>query len=204
MLQTKEYANNMIIFENENITENKIDNNVLRENKLSLNEKIIKEDTDTNKKANWKIIYGSRQDLKSIYKKRIYDLIEKSEIEWGYLSDFEEYLIANKKKNKIILLINEIFIENLANTDVIVKIFHAFSKLSYEDTFPYAQTMCIAAMAIKDSQIQESAIELFEAWRNKEALDLLKKIDIRDNWLKKYADKVINEIEEEIKNVQIC
>lgn len=204
MLQQKEYTINMLIFNNENITENRVDNkNSLNGKILSLNEKIIKENNYTIENK-WKIINNSESNSKVIYKQKIYDLIKESEIEWGCLSDFEKYLIINKKKMNIISLINEIFIENIDNEDLIIKIFHAFSKLSYEDTFPNAQTMCLAAMSINNPQIKEAAIELFESWRNKKALELLKKIDIKEKWLKKYADKVINEIEEEIKNVQIC
>ena len=49
-----------------------------------------------------------------------------------------------------------------------------------------------------NNEIKEAAIQLFEAWRNKEALELLKKIDITEKWLKEYAEQVMAEIEEEL------
>ena len=84
---------------------------------------------------------------------------------------------------------------------MIVKILHAFSKLDYGDTYPNAQTMCLAAISVNNSEVKEAAIEVFEAWRNSEALKLLQIIDIKEKWLKKYCDKVIEEIKEELENV---
>lgn len=136
---------------------------------------------------------------RKLLKKQIIDLINCSEIEWGEYSEFERYFCQNIDIN-LLTLINQIFVENINNEDIIVKIFHAISLLSYEQTFPNAQTMCLAALSVDNIAIQESAIQLFEEWRNEEALSLLKKIRIKEEWLKEYADKIIDELEKELRN----
>lgn len=198
MLKENEYTISMDIFNSIYITNNYedrkignkfeklvIDNNIIKENEFSYRNTQIQETIQTQKTQ----------------KKKILNLIKESETEWGCYSEFEEFLIKNKKDKFLINIINQIFIDNISNRDIIVKILHAFSKLDYEDTYPNAQTMCLAAISVNNSEVKEAAIQVFEAWRNREALKLLKIIDIKENWLKKYCDQVIEEIEEELGNV---
>lgn len=198
MLKEMEYTINMDIFNSiydTNNYENKkvnnkfeiliLDNNIIKDNEFEF-KTIQNEETKQNQK---------------IQKNRILNMIRESETEWGRYSEFEEFLIKNKNDKFLINIINQIFIDNISDSDVIVKILHAFSKLDYEDTYPNAQTMCLAAISVNNSEVKEAAIEVFEAWRNSEALKLLQIIDIKEKWLKKYCDKVIEEIKEELENV---
>lgn len=198
MLKEMEYTINMDIFNSiydTNNYENKkvnnkfeiliLDNNLIKDNEFEF-KTIQNEETKQNQK---------------IQKNRILNMIRESETEWGRYSEFEEFLIKNKNDKFLINIINQIFIDNISDSDVIVKILHAFSKLDYGDTYPNAQTMCLAAISVNNSEVKEAAIEVFEAWRNSEALKLLQIIDIKEKWLKKYCDKVIEEIKEELENV---
>lgn len=198
MLKEMEYTINMDIFNSiydTNNYENKkvnnkfeiliLDNNLIKDNEFEF-KTIQNEKTKQNQK---------------IQKNRILNMIRESETEWGRYSEFEEFLIKNRNDKFLINIINQIFIDNISDSDVIVKILHAFSKLDYGDTYPNAQTMCLAAISVNNSEVKEAAIEVFEAWRNSEALKLLQIIDIKEKWLKKYCDKVIEEIKEELENV---
>ncbi|MBR3133088.1 MAG: hypothetical protein IKG42_03335 [Clostridia bacterium] len=198
MLKEKEYTINMKVFNSINITSDieteKIDNKI---ETIIFDENFIKE-----LKINQDIFYNNDLIKKqAIQKNRILNLIKESENEWGCISEFEEFLINNKSDKFLINMINEIFIDNIHDEDVIVKILHAFSKLNYKDTYPNAQTMCLAAISINNTEIKEAAIEVFESWRNSEALKLLQIIDIKEIWLKKYCEEIINEIKEELGNV---
>ena len=198
MLKEKEYTINMKVFNSINITSDieteKIDNKI---ETIIFDENFIKE-----LKINQDIFYNNDLIQKqAIQKNRILNLIKESENEWGCISEFEEFLINNKSDKFLINMINEIFIDNIHDEDVIVKILHAFSKLNYKDTYPNAQTMCLAAISINNTEIKEAAIEVFESWRNSEALKLLQIIDIKEIWLKKYCEEIINEIKEELGNV---
>ena len=198
MLKEMEYTINMDIFNSiydTNNYENKkvnnkfeiliLDNNLIKDNEFEF-KTIQNEETKQNQK---------------IQKNRILNMIRESETEWGRYSEFEEFLIKNRNDKFLINIINQIFIDNISDSDVIVKILHAFSKLDYGDTYPNAQTMCLAAISVNNSEVKEAAIEVFEAWRNSEALKLLQIIDRKEKWLKKYCDKVIEEIKEELENV---
>ena len=198
MLKEMEYTINMDIFNSiydTNNYENKkvnnkfeiliLDNNLIKDNEFEF-KTIQNEETKQNQK---------------IQKNRILNMIRESETEWGRYSEFEEFLIKNRNDKFLINIINQIFIDNISDSDVIVKILHAFSKLDYGDTYPNAQTMCLAAISVNNSEVKEATIEVFEAWRNSEALKLLQIIDIKEKWLKKYCDKVIEEIKEELENV---
>lgn len=193
-----EYTINMDVFKSDNITKLP-DDEVIKKMYFLFNENI---DNDVESRRfiiekKWRL-QDSRDNLKQNYKKRIVDMIKESEIEWGCISAFDRYLINNRKNKNLIDNINEIFLENIDNADIVTKIFRAFSYLKYEETYPNAQTMCLASLSVNNNEIKEAAIQLFEAWRNKEALELLKKIDITEKWLKEYAEQVMAEIEEEL------
>ena len=193
-----EYTINMDIFNSKNITSS-TDEKDTKKFYFIFNENVDEEVEDKKFiiEKKWRLQH-SQDNVKQNYKKRIIDMIKESEIEWGCISTFDRYLINNKNNKNLINNINEIFIENIDNADIVTKIFRAFSYLKYEDTYPNAQTMCLASLSVNNNEIKEAAIQLFEVWRNKEALELLKKINITENWLKKYAEQVMNEIEEEL------
>lgn len=144
---------------------------------------------------NNEILYEDKETMK----KKMLRIIEDSDYEWGELSQFDRYLMKRHNDKRIIEILNEIFLEHLDDENIIVKIFRAFSKISYDETYPNAQTMCIAAFSLNNVAITEVVVELFETWRNDSALNILKQLNnIEAKWLKQYIDDVIKELEEEL------
>jgi hypothetical protein len=201
MLREKEYTVNMNIFDSIYVTNDeeikKTDN---RFKSLIIYKNYI-EEYDENGYESPIIEKNEVKQAQKIQKNKILNMIKESESEWGCYSEFEEFVIKNKRDKFLINMINQIFVDNISDEEVIVKILRAFSRLTYEDTYPNAQTMCLAAISINNIEVKEAAIEVFEAWRNREALKLLQIIDLKEDWLKKYCNKVINEIKEELENV---
>lgn len=124
--------------------------------------------------------------------------INRSEIEWGVISEFDEYVIENIQNENVLKAINQIYIDNFNNEDILVKILNAISEIEYEKVNPYGQTIAIAAISNKNLVVKQKAIETFERWNNEESIKILENIDIREKWLKKHVEKVIQDLKEEV------
>ena len=59
--------------------------------------------------------------------------------------------------------------------------------------------MVRSGLSDKSTLIQEAAIMIIEEWRTKECLDALERTELTSQWIKEYANSVINELKEELK-----
>lgn len=53
-------------------------------------------------------------------------------------------------------------------------------------------------IASRHSNVQEAAIMVCEEWRTKACLDTIHEADFHSKWMKKYADKVAEELKVEL------
>lgn len=140
----------------------------------------------------------SEDDYESV--KNILEVkMNRSDVEWGTISEFDEYVIENIENENVLKAINQIYLDNFDDEDVLVKILNAISEIDYEKVNPYGQTIAIAAISNKNLVVKQKAIETFERWNNEESIKILENIDIREKWLKKHVEKVIADLKEEVK-----
>ena len=124
--------------------------------------------------------------------------INRSEVEWGVISEFDEYVIENIQNENVLKAINQIYIDNFNKEDILIKILNAISEVEYEKVNPYGQTIAIAAISNKNLVVKQKAIETFERWHNEESIKILENIDVREKWLKKHVEKVIEDLKEDV------
>ena len=125
--------------------------------------------------------------------------INRSEVEWGILSEFDEYVIENIQNENVLKAINQIYIDSFNDENVLLKILNAISQIEYEKVNPYGQTIAIAAISNKNIIVKQKAIETFERWHNEDSIKILENIDVKEKWLQRYLEKVIAYLKEEVK-----
>lgn len=59
--------------------------------------------------------------------------------------------------------------------------------------------MVRSGLSDKSTLIQEAAIMIIEEWRTKECLDALERTELTSQWIQEYANSVIKELKEELK-----
>lgn len=202
------------IIEKEDVSLNQIDSEYISDTKII---KIVLENILNEYNDNMKKIYNSLYEsfnnriIKSIFEydentetdyetiKTILEVkINRSEVEWGVISEFDEYVIENIQNENVLKAINQIYIDNFNNEDILIKILNAISEVEYEKVNPYGQTIAIAAISNKNLVVKQKAIETFERWHNEESIKILENIDVREKWLKKYVEKVIEDLKEDV------
>ena len=126
--------------------------------------------------------------------------IKRSDVEWGKISEFDEYVINNIQENNVLKAINQIYLDNFDNEDILIKILNALSEIEYNLVTPFGQTIAIAARSNKNIVVKQKAIETFERWKNEDSIKILENVDVKEKWLKKYIKKVIEDLKEEVEN----
>ena len=181
-----EYTNNMIDIKTENETYNNLIE-LLIEYKSNYLKSVI-EDESLKEKKNYEE-----------YKQELEDILFSSEIEWGFYSEFDEFVIEHVEDEYFMKAINEIYIQNYQNENVLIKILNAISEVEYEKVFPFGQMTAIAAVSNKSLVVQQKGIEAFERWKQEDCIPILENLDIKENWLKKYVEKIISNLKKEEK-----
>lgn len=203
------------IIEKEDVSLNQIDSEYISDTKFI---KIVLENVLNEYNDNMKKIYNSLYETfnnKLIKSEFDYDentetdyetikailevKINRSEVEWGILSEFDEYVIENIQNENVLKAINQIYLDNFNDENVLLKILNAISQIEYEKVNPYGQTIAIAAISNKNIIVKQKAIEAFERWHNEDSIKILENIDVKEKWLQRYLEKVIAYLKEEVK-----
>lgn len=201
--------------EKDDVSLNKIDSEYISDTKIR---KIVLENVLNEYNDNMKKIYNSLYETfnnKLIKSEFDYDentetdyetiktilevKINRSEVEWGILSEFDEYVIENIQNENVLKAINQIYIDSFNDENVLLKILNAISQIEYEKVNPYGQTIAIAAISNKNIIVKQKAIETFERWHNEDSIKILENIDVKEKWLQRYLEKVIAYLKEEVK-----
>jgi len=124
--------------------------------------------------------------------------------ECGDINPSEEYFtgMIEKDKEASLQCINKIFMRHYSldkmDVDLLINILHLLSHFKHSDVSPNAETMAIAALSHKNSKDElglcKYALKCFDNWRNPEFIKTLKAIEFGSEWLKEYADDIIEEL----------
>lgn len=188
--EENEYNNTMIDIDSINVSSSfKLDNMLF-----------LKEEYKDNYINN--IAYNKSKETKIEYEEYIENLeniMNYSNIEWGIISEFDRYIIDNINDEYMLKAINEIYIKNFSNEEILIKILNAISEIEYSKVNPIGQTIAIASLSHTSIAVQQKAIEAFEKWNNENSLIILENINIEEKWLKKYVNKIIDNLKKEEK-----
>lgn len=134
-----------------------------------------------------------------LYKEELENLLFTSDTEWGMYSEFDEFTIEHVEDEHFMKAINEIYIKNYHNENVLIKIINAISEVEYNKVFPFGQMVAIAAVSNKSLLVQQKGIEAFERWHQESSISILENLDTKEKWLKKYVNKIIEDLKEKVK-----
>ena len=152
-----EYTNNMIDLETINETNNNLIEPIIEFKSNYL--KSVQE--DENKKE--KKMYND-------YKQELEDILFSSDIEWGIYSEFDKFVMEHVEDEYLMKAINDIYVQNCQNEEVLMKILNAISEVEYEKVYPFGQITAIAAVSNKSLAVQQKGIEAFERWKREDSM----------------------------------
>lgn len=133
------------------------------------------------------------------FKDNLETLLFSSEIELGKFSDFDKFVIDNIEKEYTLKAISKIYVENYDSEEILTKILNAISEVDYRKVGEIGEMIAISSVANKSLIVKQKAIETFEKWNYKGAITILENLDIREQWLKNYINKIINNLKEDKK-----
>lgn len=133
---------------------------------------------------------------KDTFKNAMMQSIDNSIFEYGFSSQAENFL-----NNYLSIIgplarewINEIYLENIKNEEMIVGLLRVISHLPYESLYPVGMTIAAASLSHQSNRVKENGIRAFENWEDKRSIVLLEVIECSDPSLRKYRDQVIQDL----------
>lgn len=106
--------------------------------------------------------------------------------------------MVKENRDAAMSIINSLFIESFSEELTCVKILSILNDYSYEELFPFSQTMALACLSNKASRVKSAAFNLFAHWGNKQALELLLSIEPpTEEWIRMKYYTIKHSLEEQ-------
>ena len=123
---------------------------------------------------------------------KVYSAMQEESFEIGYVSKSENYFRELPENRKI--WIQSLFEESKQENDIkmMIGILHIISDLPYCNMF---SSIAFKAINYDDSIVKEYGVKAFEDWEAIDAIPFLVNMEINQQWLKKYVDSVIRDLE---------
>ena len=118
--------------------------------------------------------------------------------EANHIPNSELFVDSLKKQYSnydILIWLNEIMGENMDNPHILRGLMHIISHYPYQYVHPIGPTMAGVLLNNKDNSVKDFAIKAFENWNSKETIGYLKYTEFSTDWLKEYAQAVIEDLE---------
>ncbi|MDR1244788.1 MAG: hypothetical protein LBJ98_02280 [Endomicrobium sp.] len=118
-------------------------------------------------------------------------MLKETEFVDGMDNRVTEYFanLLTKHKNDALLWIQDVFLQNINNEDIVIKILSLFMDYSYDDLYPASQMIALASKEHKSTAVKSVAFSLFGHWCSKESLELLEAYnEPQEFWLKMKYD----------------
>lgn len=129
--------------------------------------------------------------------KELMDFMKDDCFEAGNRSSTEKYLEKMKYDTKDIVEALHWVFHDTDDVNTIVGVLHILGHLPGVSVLPTGPTLALAATRHSNQEVQERALMDFENWNLKRNLSLLRKVEIKEDWLSIYLQQVINVLENE-------
>lgn len=122
--------------------------------------------------------------------------------ESGIESNAEIFIRTLLKKDKILAqkIISDLFYNSFGektnkDTDILIGILNIISHIEINNKdYSMLKVIAIAAIAHKNDDVKDYAVQCFENWSNPGDVSILKNIQSQASWLQNYIDKVIKDL----------
>ena len=123
-----------------------------------------------------------------------------TDFEDGMENDVTELMKAFIRRNKFATYIwlNELYSQNLNNLPFVEGLLRTIAMVTEKGDETSLLPIVVAGLRSQESSEQEAAIMVVEEWRTKDCLDAMKTANFGEGWLKTYADKVMDELENDL------
>ena len=194
------YNLNNITYTNEQYESNTSTNNVV-EKTDDLNSEYEGNETSNNdlySSNSWQFFKDEDILKKEVNKLKLFlfNEINNSEIEFDCMTKIEKFFVENYN-NEMFLAINDLYVENVTNNDLIIKILRLLMLIPNNRINNGAKIIAYASLNNSNKLIQQQAIQALGMWADSSSINLLKSINSNDKWFNIYVQKVIKGIEEE-------
>ena len=134
-----------------------------------------------------------------VFANELISFILNEEFEYGIDTEADalvrRYMVLNPLLTK--KWINTIFEKNSANVSILIGLLRIIARLDYGEILPEGQTIAVAALLHKDTEVIECGVRAFESWGTIESLKILKDFKVEIQWLQEYIDDVVSDLREE-------
>lgn len=134
-----------------------------------------------------------------IHTQTLISVMKHDDFEYGMSSNSDILIQEHLSINKIATMdwLNSIYVNHPDEDTIILGLLRIISRIDYDIAFPIGPRMAIEALSHKNIEIQDCGIRAFENWENKDNLPFLKNIQMSQEWLQKYLEQVIKDLEEQ-------
>lgn len=143
--------------------------------------------------SNSNVIPFSTMSFDEKYKKVFFNIIKNTVFEPGEdnLATRKFAELISENKDATLKLINSYFIEHFKDECICVKLLTLLNDYSYDELYPYSQTIAIASLSNKASRVKSAAYNMFAHWGNKKSLELLDFVTPpSEPWIRKKYDTI--------------
>ena len=144
---------------------------------------------------------GEEQLLKEkrLFANELISLIRNEAFEYGIDTKADALVRRYMELNPLLTKewINAIFVDNFADVFILVGLLRIIARLDYTEIFPQGQTMAVAALSHKNTEVKDCGIRAFESWGTIESLKILGNLTVGIRWLQEYIDDVVSDLRKE-------
>jgi len=146
--------------------------------------------------------YINKTRLKSLklkFTKKLITLISEEDFEYGIGTKADKLVKEQMQLNLLVskTWLNSIFVENFENIHVLIGLLRIITRIDYQTISPEGQTMAIAALSHKNTEVKECGVRAYESWGTQESLKILENLEVSPSWLQEYINEVVSDIRNE-------
>ena len=146
--------------------------------------------------------YESQEQLikeERLFANELISFILNEEFEYGIDTEADALVRRYMEPNPLLTKkwINTIFVENSADVSILIGLLRLIARFDYTEILPEGQTMAVAALLHKNTEVKECGVRAFESWGTIESLKILEDLKVGIRWLQEYIDDVVSDLRKE-------
>lgn len=95
-------------------------------------------------------------------------------------------VLIKENKDAALKLISGYFVDSFKDERMCVKLLSLLNDYSYNELYPYSQTIALSSLSHKSSRVKSAAFNMFAHWGNRESLELLNSVEPpSEPWIRK-------------------
>ena len=164
---------------------------------------IIEEDLSSGVGSENRMNGARLSNYKLQFSGKFLELIQESELEFGYDSTVDAFLRERLAENALATKewINSLFIENFADVGIATAILRVIGHLKYHEIAPQGPTIALAALSHVSLEVRECGVRAFENWGTLDCLRILTNLSCAEGWMKEYVTQVVSDLQESLLHV---